>query len=416
MTKDKLISLNLVLLEYSLYGFAIAYPYSVKLANASMMGIWFFALLSSPFPCKIKRLKENNGLLLLPLYFLLICIGVLYSKNVPYGLTNMERLVSFLFTPLLLGTGENISRRILKRAGWVLTLNTVFAALYCLFQNVLYFRANEISFSRFFDWEYSYEHLADFISLHPTYFSILVLISIYMVIFQSNYKSIAYKVVNGILLGFLFVFLILLGSKIAVLILFVFSNVALIIYIRRRRKLSLLIGYISLNLLMVTVALKTHVIYWRFRMAYETLKNTLNGSELSDYRFLHWKCATKAVLQKPIFGWGTGDSLDPLNECYKDMKMNELVDYNAHNQFLETWLKIGLPGLLITSLCLVYPLYITIRNRHYLFTSIFSTYVLIAFTESIFSVQKGIALHCLITSIYLGHICSSQKQLKGASI
>ncbi len=120
MTKDKLISLNLVLLEYSLYGFAIAYPYSVKLANASMIGIWLFALLSSPFPSKIKRLKENNGLLLLPLYFLLICIGVLYSRNVPYGLTNMERLLSFLFTPLLLGTGENISRRILKRAGWVL--------------------------------------------------------------------------------------------------------------------------------------------------------------------------------------------------------------------------------------------------------------------------------------------------------
>ncbi len=414
MTRDKLASVNLILLEYSLYCFVISYPYSVKWANGSMLAIFFFAMLSSSLMSKIERLKADNGLMILPAYFILLSIGVLYSNDVTYGLSNLERSISFFCAPLLLGTGDRISKKILIRAGWILTINTLLAALYCLLRNVFYFKENDITFKRFFDWEYTYEHLADFIQLHPTYFSILVLISIYMIIFQTSYESTVQKVRNMALIVFLFMFLILLGAKIAVLVLFLFVNIALITYLKKKGSLALVLGYVLVNAGMIAVAFNTHVIYWRFRMAYETFKNTWNGSEMSDYRLLHWKCTARAISEKPIFGWGTGDSYIPLDECYEGLKMNELLGYNAHNQFLEAWIKLGLPGLLMACLCLFYPLIISIRNRHYLFISIFSTYTLIALTESIFSVQKGIALYCLVTSIYLGHVYTSNKDhLKG---
>lgn len=406
MTRDKLVSVNLTLLEYSLYGFVIAYPYSVKWANGTMLAIFFFALMSNSLADKISRLKESKGLILLPAYFVLLSLGVLYSNDVGYGLKNLERSVSFFCAPLLLGTSAPLSKRILTQAAWILTLNTLAAALFCVTQNIIYFRNNDIPFNRFFDWEYSYEHLSNFIHLHPTYFSILVLISIFTILFLSDQGTILRKTLNATLIVFFFMFLILLGTKIAVLILFFFVNVALILYLRRTKNIALLAAYLLANVIMIAVAFYTHVIYWRFRMAFETFKNTMNGSEMSDYRVLHWKCALRAILEKPLFGWGTGDSYYPMDECYGGFNMDELIGYNAHNQFLESWIKVGLPGLIITFLCLFYPLYKGIRNRHHQFISIFAMYFLIALTECIFSVQKGISLYCLITSVYLGHVCT----------
>ena len=388
-----------------MFGFVLIYPYNVKWANAFILALCVFALFSNSIIEKISRLKETKGLVWLPIYFVLLAIGVLYSDDIKYSFSILERSLVFLGGPLLIATGEHISKRVFVKAAWIFILNTTAAALYCIVKNIFWFRTENVPFSRFFDWEYTYEHLAGFIGLHPTYFSMMVLISVYFLIFLPSYRSLGQKILNVLLIGFLVAFLILLGTKIGVLILFLFGNIALIIYLRKKKKMSLLFGYIFFNALALTIAFKTHVIYWRFRMAYETFKNTLNGNEMSDYRILHWKCAAQAIREKPLFGWGTGDSYVPLDACYREMKMDELLGYNAHNQFLETWIKIGFPGVLILALTLLFPLYVSIRNRHYLFISIFSMYFLIALTECIFSVQKGIALFSIISSIYLGHIC-----------
>ena len=408
MTNAKLTSLNSFMVEYCLYGFIIMYPFSVKWTNASILGLCLFGLLSSPVSFKMERLTERKSLLLFPLYFILLCIGVSYSSDVTNGLMYIERSISFFILPICFATGRRIPFVTLVRTGWIFTFTTVTASLFCIIQNILYFRNNEIPFGRFFDWEYSYIHLSGFIQLHPTYFSIIVLIAIYLLIYLPGQRRWTLMILRAVVIAFLFIFLIMLGTKIGILIFILFTNAAFIAYLRRKKMISLIFGYVLVNILMVGIAFRAHVIYWRFLMAYETFKNTLNGTEKSDYRIFHWKCASKAISQKPLFGWGTGDSHYPLNECYEGMGMNELVNYNAHNQFLETWIKIGLGGLLVTSLCLLYPLYKSIRNRHHLFISIFATYLVIAFTESIFSVQKGIALFSLIASIYLGHIYVSR--------
>jgi len=403
MINDKLNSLNSFLVEYCLYGFIVMYPFSIKWANASILGLCLFGLLSSPASFKIERLKERKSLLLFPLYFILLCIGVSYTKDISNGLKHIETSIGFLILPICFATGRRIHMSTLVRAGWIFTATTVVASFYCIVQNILFFKKNDLPFNDFFEWEYSYTHVSSFIQLHPTYFSILVLISIYFVIYLPGYRSWTLKIMSAVLITFFFIFLIMLGTKIAILIFILFTNAALIVYLRKRNRI-LILGYVLLNVLMVGFAFRAHVIYWRFLMAYETFKNTLNGTEKSDYRIFHWKCALKAIYEKPMFGWGTGDSHYPLNECYERMGMNELINYNAHNQFLESWIKIGLGGLLIASLCLLFPLYKSLRSRQYLFISIFSTYLIVAFTESIFSVQKGIVLFALIASIYLGHI------------
>lgn len=401
---------NAYLLEYSIYAFVITYLYTIRLSNGVALVMFFFALLSNPVKDKWEKLKSRKELMLHPLYFILISIGVLYSTDMKYGVSFIDRSIPFFLMAVLLGTSEFDEKKIVPRATIIFVLNTVVAAIYCLFQNVIFFRENHVDFKRFFDWEYSYEHLSDFIGLHPTYFSIVVLTAIIILIALPGITRLWQQIVRVLLVMFLSFFIILLGSKICIVILFLYSNLALLFYLKRKKNLKAILLYVLTNVVLFTIAFNTHVIYWRFAMAYETAMNTLNGTGQSEYRFMHWKCAAYAIQQRPIWGWGTADSIIPMNECYRAINMTELLDYNAHNQYLDTWAKLGLPGLGIVFLCLSMPFYVAVRRGDYAIATIFSVYIVVALTECIFSVQKGILLHSFLTSIYFGHICISAKK------
>ncbi|HEY5745768.1 MAG TPA: O-antigen ligase family protein [Chryseolinea sp.] len=401
---------NAYLLEYSIYAFVITYLYTIRLSNAVALVMFFFALLSNPLQDKWSKLKSRKELLLHPLYFILICIGVLYSTDRQYGVSFIDRSIPFFLMSALLGTSEFDEKKIVPRISLIFVLNIVVAAMYCLLQNVIFFQENHLDFKHFFDWEYAYEHLSDMIGLHPTYFSIAVLVAIIILIALPGITRLWQKIVRVLLVMFLSFFIILLGSKICIVILFVYSNVALLVYLKRKKNLKAILFYVLTNVALFTIAFNTHVIYWRFVMTYKTIVNTFNGSGQLEYRFTHWKCAAYAVSQKPIWGWGTADSSIPLNECYRATHMTELLDYNAHNQYLDTWVKLGLPGLGIVFLCLALPFYVAVRRGDYAMAAIFSVYLVVALTECIFTVQKGILLHSFITSIYFGHICILAKK------
>lgn len=401
---------NGYLLEYSIYAFVITYLYTIRLSNALALVMFFFALLSNPLKDKWAKLMSRKELMLHPLYFILISIGVLYSTDMKYGVSFIDRSIPFFLMSALLGTSAFDEKKIVPRVAIIFVLNTVVAAIYCLVQNAIFFRENHLDFKHFFDWEYAYEHLSDLIGLHPTYFSIVVLIAIIILISLPGITKLWQQVVRVLLVVFLSFFIILLGSKICIVILFLYSNLALLFYLKRKKNLKAILLYVLTNVALFTIAFNTHVIYWRFVMAYETAMNTFNGTAQSEYRFMHWKCAVYAVKQRPLWGWGTADSNIPINECYNAINMTELLDYNAHNQYLDTWVKIGLPGLAIVFLCLAMPFYVAIRRGDYAVAAIFSVYMVVALTECIFTVQKGILLHSFITSIYFGHICILAKK------
>jgi O-antigen ligase len=390
-------------MEWALYAFVIFYPYTVNLANATLIALSFFSLLSSSIGYKIGTFRSTPALWTLPLYFLLVLVGITYSEDVKYGFVNLDRMLPFILLPVFFATGAFDHRRAMRNTAIVFVYNTVVASLYSIVKNVFYLKENGIAYRHLFSWEYGYKHLSMYINLHPTYFSIIILISITLICSVFPWRKAWQIATNILVIVVLLVFLVMLGSKIGLVILFVLGNVAFIVYIVRKKKKALIVGYIAINLLLITIGFNTHIVFWRFRMAYETAINTINGKELSDYRIMHWRCATAAIAEKPLFGYGTGDSYKPLDACYQAMQMDELIGYNCHNQMMESWLKLGIPGLLTILLCMIIPFYISVRKQDYLFGVIFCIYLFSALTESLFSVQKGITLFAMITSVYAGY-------------
>lgn len=355
------------------------------------------ALLSPP-RAQLDKFRRIKGLWVYPIYFILLLIASLLSKDRDYGLSFTETSLPFVILPLFLGTVD-LTQAIGKRIQSVTVLSTTLAITYCIGSNVLFFQSNDINFRYFFYWEYTYTQLTSYIDFHPTYFSILILIAIIFLLY-SNTMRLYLKIMLTL---YHVAFLIILGSKVGLVMLFCCMNIVAIQAISKRQSRYFLAFLALANLSALLVLYKTPVTYWRFRMAIENFHNYSDRTPTTDYRLLHWTCSCEIITHNPVLGVGTGDTPHLMNECYSAHGAPELHSFNAHNQFLESWMKLGIPGLITILLCLAIPYTKSVRNQNYPFALIFGVFLCTSLVESIFSVQKGVALFSFLAVLYLGN-------------
>ncbi|GAA4273204.1 hypothetical protein GCM10022258_24980 [Aquimarina gracilis] len=76
----------------------------------------------------------------------------------------------------------------------------------------------------------------------------------------------------------------------------------------------------------------------------ETLE--IDNTSVEKSRLLTWDASVKLIEEAPILGYGIGDTNDVLIEKYKELNYisNYQNKYNAHNQFLQTFLQTGIFG------------------------------------------------------------------------
>lgn len=369
-----------------------------------MLVICFCCIFTTSIKEKIEKLKRTPGLWLMMAYFVIAAIGYGYSTDKQNAFVFIERSVGFFLLPLFFGATK-LEHKFIHKIFFTFVSVTLLAAVFCLVSNVIFFKRNNINFEYFFYWEYTYEHLTSFIDLHPTYFTILILNSI--VVLMLAFKN--YVLLRILAVVFLTFFQIMVGAKIGILLLFFIFNAFAVGYILTARKKRLLILYVAVNLIAIVSLYNTPVVYWRFRRAVESASSS-PGFEGTDYRLLHWSCAMDVIKKSPLVGVGTGDALGDINECYKERKKDELIGYNAHNQFLETWMKAGILGTIVTFLVLAIPYIKSVVRRNYIFIFTFLIFLSVSMVESIFSVQKGIAIFCFLSVIFQGPLLELKKR------
>jgi O-antigen ligase len=145
----------------------------------------------------------------------------------------------------------------------------------------------------------------------------------------------------------------------------------------------------------------------RFSKAFGTLSNYENidsdDRESTATRILVWKSAYKACIEKPLTGYGIGDVRETLGNIYKEYQIRHALknNLNAHNQYLQTALAAGLPGLLILLACLVMPFIISSRERNMLY-ALFLLIIGINFLfESMLCRQAGVVFCSFFNGFFL---------------
>jgi O-antigen ligase len=392
------------MMPYSIYAFILLYPYSMKWANFCILLMCALGLLSNGLPEKASRFRSAPALWLYPAYYVVLLIGATYSTDTRYALKILETGIPFVLLPVLFATATALEAKTLRTMGILLVATTCAAATYCLAQTLLDLHAEQLPLWYIFYWHHSYTHLTGHIGLHPTYFAALTLLAFFTVLLKGNFTTVPRKVLNIFMLVFLLVFLVLLGAKIGMLIFFIAIVALAFSYkLHSRRQLLVRVGIIAL---LVVVAYNIPVIYWRFKAAVDGAVQSVSGQQVStDYRTLHWRCGLSVVQESPWVGHGIGDVVDKMNACYEGLgKGTELHNYSSHNQYLDMWAKTGLLGLVVTVLCLAYPLYSSLKTRDHLFAIVFFVFLVTCLTECYLNVQKGVTLFCFTASIYWGHV------------
>jgi hypothetical protein len=390
---------------------SLALPYT-KLTSVLIIVLVLVWLLEGGIKQKIIAVSQNKVVMVFIAFYFLHILGLIYTENLDTGVRNLEKKLSLLFLPGVLVSGLQVSKRqlMLLFKGFAIVCSCF--ALYGLFR-VLLLTAKE--------WEAFYGYtgndyrlaLWNFIVIHPTYFSIFLIFSVYIFLISFIDKSgpVILRVLYLIFCVSNFIIIFLLVSRTPLVVFFTSLILGGAFYCYKKRKI--LIGLIFFIIsfsgtvfllsnipsvknrfheIMVTTQLDK---FEPARGAYHTSTNVRIGLLI---------CAKEVIQQNWLWGTGTGDFQDALNNCYQQNGFSDVLftlRMNAHNQYLQYFIALGLPGLLFFLFCMFYPLVPAFKTRNYLYLLFIYLLVICSLTESIFESNKGIVFFSLFQGLFL---------------
>ncbi|MFM9050963.1 MAG: hypothetical protein ACKOKF_01420 [Bacteroidota bacterium] len=123
----------------------------------------------------------------------------------------------------------------------------------------------------------------------------------------------------------------------------------------------------------------------------------------SDTRIRIWRSAGEASLQHLPHGTGTGDVRQVLLEKYREKGYDDLFlkSYNAHNQFLQSSLALGMAGLLLLCAVFLFPILHFLKEGPIFGFQAVMAFALNCLTESLFEVQSGVIMYVCFLFLFL---------------
>jgi O-antigen ligase len=245
--------------------------------------------------------------------------------------------------------------------------------------------------------------------VHPSYMSVLVVFAMAVLLDGNTLKRIAryttpvsFFVIPAVL--WLIVFNTMLSSKAGIIV----QVMVIILFILRAFFTgNLYRGFVYTGLLIASLSVIPVLFPFtsnRFTQFSETISENktvsdIDINETKNSRILGWSAAFDLIREHPFLGVGPDGIREELKTAYEDHGL----DYgyrNPHNQYLQTWLELGLPGfILLLAMGLVSSI-LAIRERNY----IFFAFLLILYThmlfESILERRLGILIFAFWLSIF----------------
>jgi len=243
---------------------------------------------------------------------------------------------------------------------------------------------------------------------HHIYMSMFILISIYAIFLgkienNDNKKSVY-------VLPLLYLFLILLGSRMAILLGLIILPIFLLKKLngKENQKKIIILGSF-LMLIFITIGFSNDFVRDKMLHSYYDVFNIATKEKPFSgisFRQKIWRAAVNLISQSPFWGYGIGDVQEALNNTYKSTDVKGL---NAHNQYFQFILNYGLVICLMLFFFTFKVVKQCILNKQSIL--FFSWLILLFFclTESILNRQWGVVLFAFILNF---SIYSQNKSLR----
>lgn len=377
--------------------FFITIPVKNNLNSISIIILLGYSLL------KYKDFNFKKFLKFYPfyIYYFMVCFSIFYTANIENGFKYYLSQVPFLIFPFIFSTITINEKRLLKIVRiyiyWICLL-----ILYSEFSTILGLLANGDSLFLLFRKDYSYINLANKINIHPPY--IMLQIAFCVIYLISNFtKSGINRFLSLGIIFLLFFYSVHLSSRLPLASL-VFVSIILS-YLKLKEhygKVKTIVSLILLSLLFSLILY--HVRSTRYRFQELIGMQYANGVYIKSggSKLIQWESAIEAN-KNYIFGNGIGDTnKNIIDSNYKNnlLKSAELK-YNAHNQYIQSYVGMGVIGLIIVLLILYSSFIPTSKNILNLTAKAFVIYLSFVFmTESYLERHHGIMFISFILCLF----------------
>jgi len=384
--KNTFIQLHL----FSGYAICLLFPIFQKIIPL-LIAFWAVSFLTFGYSKKFfQNIYKNKVAFALLLFFIIHVVSLQYTENIDSGKFDVESKLSFLIFPIILSNSTfYYSIRTLKYNLYSFILGNFIASIICLSNAFYKWVYLDASFQYF-----TYVDLSYF--MHPTYFAMYLGFSIIAAVYllkTMNKNKLAQCIFLGLSIFIFSIMTYLLSSK-AGIIVFVFLTIHIILSFVKNNKQRLI--------LLTGVILGLSILFSfnnRFNRLIQTAKQTVlsnNASveklESTTQRIYVWRSATELIKENWLLGVSAGDLKYILSETHYSEKFDPEKSklLNAHNQYLETFLSVGIFGIGLLLFWLVYPLLFLNDDNRLLIIGLFVIIAINFIFESILNRQEGI--------------------------
>ena len=344
---------------------------------------------------------RNNKLLWgLPVFYGIHILGLIHTSNFSYAGLDLQTKLTFLLLPFVIGTLQ-LRGNDLRNIKIGFTAGCLLSCMIMLFYAIYRYTTTHQT-NWFFYTDYSS------LFMHPTYLTMYLGVAVYFVLerlLQTSNRT------QGMIVGAELLFLlansILLSARTALATTLILTIVFAILALREKKFTTAvrtgwtfaigcsLLFYIGMNKINNRFTQVEDAIVQQ--SGQETAHNSTTG------RIEIWKESLALLQENWIIGTGTGDIKDELLKSYAAHQFTYGLErkLNSHNQFLQTWLCLGIAGLLVLIALLFIPLLKSRISTDNAFLFLAGIITLNAMTESILEVQKGVFFLSFFYSLLL---------------
>ncbi|HNW97302.1 MAG TPA: O-antigen ligase family protein [Bacteroidales bacterium] len=364
-------------------------PFAVIMISYAIM-LWLVSALVLIFFYEKKRItfKFNFAVIINLLLYLVFVVGVFYSENIPSALFDIQLKLSLILFPPIIYLLRNFYKRYFNFVLLAFVIANIFAGFYCLgnaFLNSVSFENSEWMFNSHIPGVYAdtntdapsyftYSNLSLF--KHPSYFSMYLILCVFIMVYFVNNSLVIIKnqrtsnIIYATATTFLIIMIYLLKSKAAYGTLILFSVIYFIVYaIMNKKKFIGAIVVVALIILGI-IGYKQNSRFYYVSSLVKNQGELVDAIQKKEYQFIIdrfgvdripiWMLSVEIINEHFLFGVGSGDVSDNLMSKYKKYELHSLVEnkYNTHNQYLETFIAVGVIGFLIFMTWLFYPFFL----------------------------------------------------------
>lgn len=353
----------------------------------------FWILKNKSFKDSGTKFKFYFPYLFYALIFLVIFLLQDHSNS---ALKILERQTSFIILPFLILFKDWSKLELISFKKYYIN-TTLCIAVFSIIA-LLYFYFTNVDFVNTMDETYLQWKLPHLLGFHPTYFGLAIVVANILNLTSLEKEQNIFKKKAFYTSIFLTIYLIYLSPRTAVFCqILVWSWLVLSkVFVKKLFKFNKY-GYLTGISIFITVVI--------FCSKY--VINKFSNS-ISDRRFILWKPALKAIKENHyIFGEGLGNGKVLINNYIQYNNLHQFEAPDLHNQYLMNYLDLGILGVFIILVILIFPLLFLKNKELILFLLVFSIAML---TESFLYVVKGVVFFLVLSCFFI--INSSYKTQK----